>query len=274
MVPRRSSKAHKGTNGHLLVVAGSKGMSGAAVLTTLGALRGGAGLVTTATPAREVIPVLRRVPETLTLTLPTLHNSFAVLKRYAGAHKLSAAALGPGLSTTRAARALVVRVLSQWHFPIVLDADAINVLQPNDLKRHASLILTPHPGEMARFLKMTSRAVLRNPAALAEKTARELGIVCVLKGHETVVSNGRMTYVNHTGNSAMATGGMGDVLTGLIGALLAQGLPPLDAAAAGVHLHGLAGDLSKVADRGLLAHELAAAIPLAFRKIQAGRKSR
>jgi hydroxyethylthiazole kinase-like uncharacterized protein yjeF len=161
----------------------------------------------------------------------------------------------------------VERLVAEWRIPLVLDADALNALSASAWTARASVILTPHPGEMARFLGVSRAHVLQDPAALAAATAKRLGIVCVLKGHRTVISDGVRTYRSSSGNQAMATGGMGDVLTGLIAALVGQGLSPFAAATAGVYLHGLAGDLAAKSDRGLLAQELAAAIPQAYRKI-------
>jgi len=159
--------------------------------------------------------------------------------------------------------------------PIVLDADALNNLSSTIFRRKSHVgmttkVITPHPGELARLLGTSTEKVQENRQAIAEKTARNLGVVCVLKGHGTVISDGRQTFINPTGNPAMAAGGMGDVLTGVIAGLLAQGLSLFEAACAGVYLHGLAGDLARVSDRGLLATELAAKVPYALKKVGMG----
>lgn len=279
MIPLRPLEAHKGDNGHLLIVAGSRGMSGAAALTSWGALKGGAGLVTTAMPDSECHALITDIPEVLTLPLSSVDGHLSAgclssLNRYRKRRVLSALAIGPGLSASSTVRTVVRHLLVTWRLPTVLDADGINVLSGHELERHPALILTPHPGEMARFLGIGRERVMREGATLVARTAAQLGIVCVLKGHRTVISDGRTTYVNTTGNPAMATGGMGDVLTGLIGSFLAQGLAPLEAAAAGVYLHGLAGDLSRIADRGLLARELALAIPRALKRVGVGSRGR
>lgn len=278
LIPARPRDAHKGTSGHLLIVAGSRGMSGASVLSTLGALHGGAGLVTTALPETERLVLTGHVPEALSLPLPTSDGklspaALSALNRYRKNRPLTALALGPGLSMGPAIRTIVRHLLITWPIPSVLDADGINVLTPEDFVPHPALVLTPHPGEMARFLGLSRKRVLDDGPSLVARWARQLGVVFVLKSHRTLVSDGHHTFVNTTGNAAMATGGMGDVLTGLIGALLAQGLRPLEAACAGVFVHGLAGDLVRVGDRGLLARELAKGIPSAFKKIGVSRGS-
>jgi len=248
-------------------------MGGAAVLSGLGALRVGAGLLTVGIVEGERRPITTRLPEAMTLPLPETRDGSlaagagALLHRFSKEHRLRVAAVGPGLSQRGAVRKIVRAIVRTWKLPIVLDADGLNVLRPHDLPCGLQMVITPHPGELARLMAVSREAIEKDRSMMAQKTARELGVVCVLKGHKTIISDGRRTAVNHTGNSAMATGGMGDVLTGVIAGLLAQGLSLFDAACGGVYLHGLAGDLAAVGDRGLLASELAGYIPKALKSV-------
>jgi len=274
-IPRRPPDSHKGFNGHVLVIAGSRGMSGAAALSTLGALRAGAGLVTTALVTGERAAVAYGVPEALTLPLPESQDgslaadALAVIQKYIAARRIRAVALGPGLSTHAGARTVVRRLLPSLKIACVLDADGLNNLRPAELRRPRGgpLVVTPHPGEFARLFggRPDARPAVR--LAAARQAARRYGLVCVLKGRGTVISDGKRTHVNPTGNAAMAAGGMGDVLTGVIAGFLAQGLPAFEAACAGVYLHGLAADIARISDRGLLAGEVAFHLPHALRKI-------
>ncbi len=256
-LPRRARDAHKGDFGTVLVVAGSEAMLGAAVLCAGAALRGGAGLVQVALPAA--------LQPLLPLAVPC---ATTVARRGAGLRAQAAAAdaivVGPGLGASAATRALVRSILTVGDGPIVLDADALNVLAP--LRRKVApgrrLVLTPHPGEAARLLGTTAAAVQRDrPAALAALCAQS-GAVVVLKGASTLVGDGERCYTNRTGNPGMATGGSGDVLAGLLGALLAQGLAPFAAACLATHVHGRAGDrvARRLSERGLIATDLLLAI--------------
>jgi ADP-dependent NAD(P)H-hydrate dehydratase len=179
-------------------------------------------------------------------------------------------ALGPGLGRSPAITALVSSVLAQAQLPVVLDADGLNALQHHSERlkgRSAPLVLTPHPGEFARLLGSDVATVQSQRQELAVRFAAEHGLVLVLKGHGTVVTDGRRVYRNTTGNPGMATGGTGDVLTGLIAALLGQKLEPFAAAQLGVHLHGLAGDMARdeLGEVSLIASDLLAYLPRALR---------
>lgn len=258
---------HKGVFGHLLIVAGSRGMSGAAVLAARAALRSGAGLVTLAGPSSVQFLVAAQVPEAMTLGLP---ESTAGTVRPEAVGKLKAAlkdkrfdalALGPGLSTHPDTERFVLLALSSLDLPAVVDADALNVLaseEPQGVrellrKRSQPCVFTPHPGEMARCLGIERREVKADRARAAERLAREWGGVAVLKGHGTVVSGGARTMLNPTGGSGLAKGGSGDVLTGLIGGLWAQAIASgrvsgdvaFWCAALGVWLHGKAGEAAE-----------------------------
>lgn len=272
-LPRRPIDAHKGLNGHVLILAGSRGMSGAAALCARGALRIGAGLVTAAIVESERTVVTRQLPEAMTLGLPEsragalTEKALPVLKNYFKKRSINALAIGPGLSVNSSVARVVKNLLNEAPVSIVLDADGLNNLRLNDLKHQTHVIITPHVGELARLMKTERAAIQRNPIAHAQKAARATGVTCVLKGHPTIISDGEKTVLNPTGNPAMATGGMGDILTGTIGGLLAQGLTLWNAACAGVYLHGLAGDLARTSDRGLLATDVADALPRALSKI-------
>lgn len=265
VLPDRPADAHKGTFGSALVVAGSRGMSGAAALAGLGALRGGAGLVYVALPEGIVASVAGVEPSYLTIPLPDDSDGRfsdaalpALIDRSAG---MDAVAIGPGCGQSDGVRRIVVDLYARIECPLVVDADALNLMarNPASLPRHAgSRILTPHPGEFARLTGNDTQTVQAERQSLAERFAAENGVIVVLKGRETVVTDGEATFINSTGNSGMATGGSGDVLTGVIAALLAQGLPALEAARTGGYLHGLAGDLAAAhfSEPGLMASDL------------------
>jgi NAD(P)H-hydrate epimerase len=278
-LPPRAPDSHKGDFGRVLVVAGSRGMSGAAVLCASAVLRGGAGLVRAAVPA-DVLPIVA-AGNPCYMTAPLPHDDQGRLAAQAEAEVLRLAAVhdvvaaGPGLGNTPAVGAVVRALLAQARAALVLDADALNVLagQTEALRgRTVPPILTPHPGEFGRLL---GRKVSGEPAVrqeLAMRFAAENDVVLVLKGHGTVVTDGRRVYVNTTGNPGMATGGSGDVLTGLIAALLGQRLEPFAAAQLGVHLHGLAGDLARddLGEASLIATDLIAYLPRTLRQRAAG----
>lgn len=256
-LPRRGRAAHKGDFGTVLVVAGSEAMLGAAVLTATSALRGGAGLVQVALPP-SLQPLLPLAVPCAT-TLPRRPRQLRTAAGHAGA-----VVVGPGLGATAATRSLVRLLLRASKGPVVLDADALNVLAPlrSPLRAPAGLVLTPHPGEAARLLGIDTAAVQADrPGALRELCARS-GACVVLKGARTLVGDGVHCFTNTTGNPGMATGGSGDVLAGLLGALLAQGMPPFPAACLAVHVHGAAGDLvaHRLSEPGLLASDLPLAI--------------
>lgn len=256
-LPRRPRAAHKGTFGTVLVVAGSDGMLGAAILCATAALRGGAGLVQVAAPDAwrpflgVAVPCATSIPRTLASLRRAMPGASAIV-------------VGPGLGATPATRSLVAAVLRIARSPVVLDADALNVLAPlrAPIRAVAPVVLTPHPGEAARLLGSATAHVQRDrPAALRELCARS-GAVVVLKGAATLVGDGQRQFTNRTGNPGLATGGSGDVLAGLLGALLAQGLLPFDAARLAVAVHGAAGDrvARRLGEVGLIASDLPLAI--------------
>jgi NAD(P)H-hydrate epimerase len=282
-VPRlapRAADAHKGTFGKVLVVAGSVGMSGAAVLAGTAALRGGAGLVHLAV-AEPIAAIVAASQPCYTLTpLPAdAQGRLALIGQpllLQQAESASAVVAGPGLGQTDEVAALVQALVEQDARPLVLDADALNVLAGRVAclrARKRPFVLTPHPGEFARLAGSDTRAVQAARQELAVRFAGEHGGVVVLKGHGTIVTDGRRVFVNPTGNPGMATGGSGDVLAGLLGALLAGGMEAFDATVLGVYLHGLAGDLARD-ERGeasLIATDLLAHLGGAFRQHAAAR---
>jgi ADP-dependent NAD(P)H-hydrate dehydratase len=269
--PPRPDDSHKGSFGHVLVVAGHRGMSGAACLVGLGALRGGAGLVTVAVPA-GVLPIVAAVePSYLTLPLPEDEEgriSRGALERLDHvATRPSALAVGPGIGQSAELTGIVSRLFSTFERPAVFDADALNLLAASGAALSARKrerehvfprVLTPHPGEFARLTGTTTVTVQKNRESLAVEFAARHQLVLLLKGYHTVITDGQRVAINTTGNSGMATGGSGDVLTGIIAALLAQGMEAFEAAQLGAYLHGLAGDLAaeSLSKPGLIASDL------------------
>jgi len=257
---------HKGTYGHLLLCCGSTGKLGAGILASRGALRAGAGLVTLAVPVSAVHEVDVATPEVMTSPLPeTAEGSFSRLGAN-GLKKLikerDALGIGPGISTDPEVGELVREVLNWEGFPAVVDADALNVLD-GDLEllrpRGQHTVITPHPGEMSGLIGGSTRDVQSDRIGAALECSGRSGCVVVLKGAGTVVAHPDGTfYINTTGNPGMASGGTGDVLTGMIGALLARGRSPLDSARAAVYLHGAAADVAaeKVTEHALTATDI------------------
>ncbi len=273
----RPADAHKGSFGRVLVAAGSRGMAGAAILCASAALRGGAGLVWLAVP-HEVRPIVATAnPCYLTIGLP--QDADGRLAGAAAAPLLEAAggkevvALGPGLGAGAGVAAVVAAVLEQVSAPVVLDADGLNVLHGRTellCRRTGPRIVTPHPGEFARLVDSDIATVQAHREEYAVRFAAELGLVLVLKGHGTLVTDGRRLYRNATGNPGMATGGTGDVLTGLTAALLGQRFAPFEAAQLAVAWHGLAGDLARddLGEACLIASDLLHYLPRALRALQ------
>ncbi len=276
LLPTRPADAHKGHTGHALVVAASTGKTGAAAMAATAAVRTGAGLVTLAVP-RSLNPILESLTvEAMTLPLPEdgqgalTEAAFSeVARAWEGKRCV---ALGPGLGLAPQTRALVHRILRDCPLPLVVDADGLNHLAAQITllgERPAPTVLTPHPGEMARLRQCTTADVQKDRLAAARGLAQQYNVVVILKGGRTLVAapDGRV-WINPTGNAGMASGGMGDVLTGAVTGLLAQGLSPLDAALAAVFLHGLSADiLAAQAPWGYLATEVMHALPRAIRRV-------
>ncbi|MGE5194858.1 MAG: NAD(P)H-hydrate dehydratase [Deltaproteobacteria bacterium] len=266
-LPVRPEESHKGTFGSVLIVAGSRGMSGAACLAGLGALRGGAGLVFVAVPAGIQAIVAATEPSCLTVALS--EDDQGRISRTATAEVLSraqhatAVAIGPGWGKSPDLTELANMLYTHVERPLVVDADALNALASSPAgvpkpPHGAPRILTPHPGEFARLLTTQTKSVQHDRETMAVEFARRHGAIVILKGHGSVVTDGEKVAINTTGNSGMATGGTGDVLTGLVAALLAQGMAPFAASHLAVYLHGLAGDLAAadLSKPGLIASDL------------------
>jgi ADP-dependent NAD(P)H-hydrate dehydratase len=274
-LPSRAVDSHKGSYGRVVLIGGSVGMSGAISLAGLGALRGGAGLVYLACP-RSIWSVVAAIePSYLTVPLPEDAQGRlsipSVPEIMAACQHTDAVAIGPGLGQSDELHEVVAQVIRSVNVPCVVDADALNLLadQLEMLSTTPSMrVLTPHPGEFARLTGLTIQMVQANREALAVQFAKRYRVIVVLKGAGTVITDGERLCINQTGNPGMATGGTGDVLTGLITSLLAQGADPFDAACLGCHLHGLAGDIAaeELSLPGLIASDLPKYLPLAWKR--------
>jgi len=289
LLPPRARDSHKGDYGHLLLVAGSPGKAGAAVLAARAAVRAGAGLVTAAVPEPILAIVHLGSIESMVLPLaagPAAEGggggggalaAAAAEQVLAAAAGKSAVALGPGLGQDAETVAAIRRLVAALDLPLVLDADGINAFAGRAAElaaRRAPTVLTPHPGELGRLLGISTATVQADRLAAARQAAAATGAIVVLKGSLTLIAApGGGLYVNPTGNPGMASGGTGDVLTGILGSLLAQRLDPLDAACLAVYLHGLAGDLALARLRGpsLAAEDLIGALPAAFADLADGK---
>ncbi|MGQ0570834.1 MAG: NAD(P)H-hydrate dehydratase [Armatimonadota bacterium] len=278
-VPVRRLDAHKGGFGRVVILAGSIGHTGAAVLATLGSLRAGAGLVTLGVPAAVYPIVGPAVIEGMPVPLPDADGALAsqaVDRIRELAASADVVACGPGLSTRPGPASIVRWLIAECPRPLVLDADALSIMaaMPGDIPPSKSpIVLTPHPGEMARLLGAKIDEIQRHRLQVARVAAERFKAVVVLKGARTVVADpGGDLFVVPTGNPAMATGGMGDVLTGVIAGLIGQGLTPAAAAWTGAYLHGLAGDIAAAArgPAGILAREVADSLPAALGAVRAG----
>lgn len=265
LLPDRNPWGHKGNFGKLLLLCGSRGYTGAAFFAAMGALRAGAGLVFLGVPESIYGIEAVKLNEPVIFPLPDAGGRLsadAVPEILTRLPQMDAVLVGPGLGQSEGTLAVVRAVLEKAECPVVVDADGINVLSAHrDLLRGRKLptILTPHDGEFARLGGVIGEDRMSAAAALAE----ELGCVVLLKGHETCITDGTDGYLNPTGNPGMAVGGSGDVLAGVITALLGAGLPPLEAAACGAWLHGAAGDrcAAELGQYGMLPTDMLSALP-------------
>lgn len=252
LLPFRRAESHKGNYGHLLVVAGSVGKTGAAYMTGESALRVGAGLVTVATPV-SLNPILEiKLTEVMTEPLAETSQHTVSIKALERVLELAqgkdAIAIGPGLSQNDETKKFVRELVAQTQLPLIIDADGINAFSscPQALKtKEKTLIITPHPGEMARLIGAATADVQSNRLEVCRRFAMEHNIYVVLKGYRTVISSpaGEL-FINSSGNPGMASGGTGDILTGMLAGFLVQKMTPIDALILGVYLHGLAGDIA------------------------------
>lgn len=272
-LPARPTDAHKGACGRVLVIAGSPGMTGAGALAGKAALRSGAGLVTWALPYSLSGPADLLCYEIMTLGIPETAQKYpAVAARehlLEAAREANAVVLGPGLPVAGETGELMRLLIPELSAPLVLDAGGLRALGEESrllTSRPGVTVLTPHPGEMADLAGCTVADVQADRIATATAYAARTGAVLLLKGAGTVVSDGTCAYVNTSGNAGMATAGAGDVLCGVLAALLAQGLAAFDAARLGAYLHGLAGDLARAqkGEYGLIASDIIEALPEAF----------
>ncbi|MCB2187382.1 MAG: NAD(P)H-hydrate dehydratase [Deltaproteobacteria bacterium] len=276
LLPERPSHAHKGDFGHLLVVGGSVGKTGAPCLAAMGGLRSGAGLVTAALPAALQPIAALKLTAAMTEPLAETADGGLALAGLATLRQLmaerEALVLGPGLGKNPETWEAVRELAAGLESPMVLDADALNALAGTKTRFVSEeVVITPHPGEAARLLGTDPAAVAADRLGAARRLAAAFGAVCVLKGARTVVAlPDGPAWINPTGGPLLASGGSGDVLSGVIGGLMAQGLEAAGAALAGVFVHGLAGQLAEedYGRRGLAAEELADYLPRAFRQVE------
>ncbi len=265
LVKKRDPKAHKGCFGHALLYAGSYGMAGAAVLSAKACMRSGVGLLTVCTPPANNDILQISVPEAMVVHTDDMYAE-SDFSRY------SAIGAGPGLGKGDSQTALLDKILKSASCPTVLDADALNILSQNSYLQEyipAGSVITPHPGELARLMGKTTDWTQMTGRAI--EFARQTGITVVVKGAPTVTVTPQGTaYINTTGNAGMATGGSGDVLTGITLALLAQGYSALDSALTAVYIHGVAGDIAaaQLSQTAMTSADIISCLPQAWLKTE------
>lgn len=269
MLPKREKDSHKGDYGRILLLCGSRGFTGAAALSALGALRSGAGVVYLAVPESIYAIEAAKLLEPVVIPLADECGMFSPRAKEAVLSllpRMDAVLIGPGIGQSAGTLEIVKTVLQESVCPVVLDADGINVLSGHkDIlrDRKAPTILTPHDGEFCRL----GGSLGENRCDACASIANELGCIVLLKGHRTVITDSKVCYINQTGNPGMATGGSGDVLSGVIVSLLGQGMEPLMAAACGAWLHGAAGDLCarQIGQYGMLPQDMVNVLPRLLR---------
>ncbi len=279
-LPERKADFHKGDAGRVLVIAGSAGMTGAGAMATRACLRAGAGIVTWAVP-KSMNPVCETLAiEIMTLPIPDTPSGAPAMDAreilVEAAREADCVLLGSGLPVAGDTGELMRLLIPEIYPPLILDGGAFSAIGSDVMvirKRQSPTIITPHPGEMSRLTGKTVADVQEKRRDYAVKYAKLSGAVVALKGHETLVTDGKDVYTNQTGNPGMATAGSGDVLAGVIAALVGQGLAPFEAAKLGVYLHGLAGDLGSKQKgvHGLIASDIIENLPVAF-MVYAGNK--
>lgn len=278
ILPPRYEDTHKGTYGHLFIIAGSPGKSGAAALSAMGAQRSGTGLVTVGVP-KSLNPIMEQktteamtepLPETAleTLGADSIERVLEIIKE-----RKTAVAIGPGISTTNETREFLYEIIRSCEVPMLIDADALTLVGDNPkilLEAKAPIVLTPHPGEMSRLAEISTEEVQADRIGVSVEFSSKYNVYLVLKGARSIISTPQgEIFINTTGNAGMASGGSGDVLTGIIGGLLAQRLDPADACKLGVFIHGLAGDMlaEQNGEAGIIASDLANAVPKALSEL-------
>lgn len=271
--PKRLPYSHKGTYGKILNIAGSAYYAGAAILSSLSALKIGAGYVTLACPENIATAVISYTPDITIFPLKTngisstSENIYTLLKK---AEDYDVISIGSGLSDNPETKKLILDFLSKNDKPTVIDADALNAIAASGFTElNKNTIITPHPREMSRLLNVETSEILSNREKYVLEAAKKFNCIAILKGKDTLVTDGEDIYTNKTGSSALAKAGTGDVLTGMISGLLAQSKNSLYSAAAGVYLHGLTADIAEnlTTKYGLLASELIDCIPQSIMKI-------
>ncbi len=264
LIPKRGEYSHKGDYGRIFIIAGSKGLSGAAHIATEGALRAGGGLVTLGTH-QEIMDIMAvKLSEAMTVAL---EDKDMFIKKLNGADVVG---VGPGLGDNNNTLEIIKYVLYNSSCPIVIDADGLNALKDNiELlkERKGPIIITPHEGEMARLTKLSISYIRDNRVAVAKKFAKDNKIIVLLKGKNTVITDGDKVFINPTGNSAMASGGMGDALTGIICSLIGQRLSPINSALCGAYVHGKAGDILQKEKYCLLARDILDKVPYLLKEL-------
>lgn len=276
LIVKRKANSHKGDYGRVGVIGGSTGFTGAPYLTSLASLRTGSGYVFTFIPRtlesvmsiKLTEAIIRPIEDKNTghFTMESLQDIFKYIK------ELDVLAVGPGMGVDADRTYLVKEIIKNSDIPIVLDADGLNCIsnESHILKANRTpIIVTPHPGELARFLGIEIKKLQERRVYYSEITAKEYNVVVVLKGNKTVVASPKEgIYINDTGNPGMATAGSGDVLTGMVASFLGQGIDPFPAAKLGVHLHGMAGDISRdrLGEYGMIASDIIHDIPGAIKK--------
>ena len=258
---KRFPNSHKGNHGHALIVAGTKSKMGAAIICAKASLRAGAGLVTINIPKKERLAIFASIPEAMI----EFREDATDFNNY------NAVAIGPGIGVEKNAERVLINVLESNNKRIVLDADALNIIANNQIlltKIPQKTILTPHPKEFDRLFGNHNNDEERSAKAIAK--ANELKCIIVLKGHKTLITDGKESFENTTGNSGLAKGGSGDALTGIITAFLAQGYKPINAALLGVYIHGLAADitLETQSEESMLITDVIDNLGNAFKKIE------
>lgn len=276
LLPKRKEESHKGTYGKVGIIAGSKGMTGAAYLASQSALRTGSGLVYTIIP--QAIEIIMSIKLTEAIIKPVRDNNGYLSKDSLDdilneIEEMDAIAIGPGIGVDKEKMHIIEKILKTYPNPIVIDADGINSISfdLNILNNHISpIIITPHPKELARLLSKSTREVQENRIYYSKYISSKYNIIVVLKGFNTIVAlpTGDI-YINETGNPGMATAGSGDILTGIIASFIGQGIKPEDAAKLGVFCHGLAGDLASYekGEYGVIATDILENIPYSIKKI-------
>lgn len=275
-IPVRGAEFNKGNCGKVLIVTGSAGMAGSGCISAKAGLRTGSGLVYIAAPSSLVNIYQNVVPEAVAVGIEDKDGVISdqgLNSILEAARKCNVAAVGPGLSAHFSIFNIIKGIAEKFEIPVVLDADALNVLVGNTdiLKKFKkAVVITPHPGEMARLTGLETSYIQNNRIEVAKKFAMEWQVIVVLKGARTIIAdkNGAV-YINPTGNAGMATAGSGDALSGIIASLIGQGAVPLEAAAAGVYLHGLAGDIAAAVkgEHGLNSMDIVENVPYAIKKV-------